>query len=62
MLVLTRTTGQKIVLRAGLIEIVVTITRIRGDKVRVGISAPGDVAIAREELQRKVDAEGWRDE
>ena len=47
MLVVTRRTGEKIVLDNG---VTIEIVRVRGQEVRVGIAAPPEVAIAREEL------------
>jgi len=52
MLVLTRREGERIALGD---DIVVTVVSIQGNKVRIGISAPDDVAIRRGELL-KVDA------
>ena len=34
-------------------DIVITIVNIRGDKVRIGIDAPKDVAVDRQEVARK---------
>ena len=48
MLVLSRRQSQKIKLGD---SIVVTIVRVSGDKVRVGIEAPPDVVVLREELE-----------
>jgi len=47
MLVLTRREGET--LKIGN-DIFVTITRVEGDQVKVGIAAPDDVAVLREEL------------
>ena len=47
MLVLTRKTGERIQVGD---SIVVTVVRIQGDKVRIGIEAPRDVQILREEV------------
>jgi carbon storage regulator len=55
MLVLTRKVGQRI--RVG-DDVVITLVRIQGDKVRVGIDAPPDVAIHREEVRLRLEAEG----
>ncbi len=35
-------------------SIVVTVVRVSGDKVRLGIEAPRDVLVLREELERHV--------
>ncbi len=53
MLVLTRKVGEQI--RVG-DDIVVTLVRIQGDKVRLGIDAPRDVPIHREEVRRRLAA------
>ena len=47
MLVLTRRTQQSIVIGDG---IVITVLDIRGDQIRLGISAPRDIPVYREEL------------
>lgn len=47
MLVLSRKKNEKIVIDE---NIVITIVEIRGDKVRLGIDAPRDVAIHRSEV------------
>ncbi len=47
MLVLTRKVNEKIIIDGG---ITVTVIEFRGDKVRLGIEAPKDVAVDREEI------------
>lgn len=47
MLVLSRRTNEKIMIGD---NIVITVLGTRGDQVRIGISAPGDVSVLREEL------------
>ena len=54
MLVLSRKKDDRIVIAGG--EIVLTIVEIRGDKVRVGISAPKDITVHRGEVQDALDA------
>lgn len=54
MLILSRKTGEKIIIN-GNIEI--TIAELRGSEVRIGISAPRNVSIYREEVYRKVQQE-----
>ena len=49
MLVLTRKVGEKIVIDN---NIVVEVLEVHGQRVRLGIAAPPEVAIAREELLR----------
>lgn len=53
MLVLTRKVGERIHIGDG---IVVTVVRIQNDKVRIGIEAPTEVPIHREEVYRRVHA------
>ena len=53
MLVLSRKLGEAIVIGNG---ITVTIVEVQGARVRLGISAPADVPVHREELQRKMEA------
>lgn len=51
MLVLSRQRDEKIVIGDG---IVITVVDIRGDKVRIGIDAPPDVPVHREEVYRSI--------
>jgi len=52
MLVLSRRENQSIVIDG---QIKVTIVRINGDKIRLGIEAPRNVAVWREELVASID-------
>ncbi len=63
MLVLSRKRDEKIILGEG--EITIVVVDIRSDKVRLGIKAPADISVHREEIfrikqreaaQRKEDA------
>ena len=56
MLVLSRKLGEKIVIPQS--KLSVTIIEIQGNRVRLGISAPPEVAVHREELWRAIHAEG----
>ena len=51
MLVLSRRIGERICIGDG---VVVTVVRIHGDKVRLGIDAPLEVPVHREEVFRRV--------
>ncbi len=51
MLVLTRRANQSIVIGDG---ITVTVLEIRGDQVRLGIDAPREIAVHREEVWREL--------
>ena len=53
MLVLSRKKGEEIVITIDERTVRVRITGIQGDKVRLGISAPEEVAIYREEVWRR---------
>jgi carbon storage regulator len=55
MLVLSRKESQRIRLGE---SIVVTIVKISGDKVRVGIEAPTDVLVLRDELEARGPVSG----
>jgi len=48
MLVLSRKEGERI--RVG-DSVLVTVVRLAGDKVRIGIEAPGNVSVLRDELE-----------
>ncbi len=50
MLVLTRKVGEEIVIGD---NIHVAVVGIRGDKVRIGVSAPKDVVVDRQEVHEK---------
>jgi len=51
MLVLSRKKGESIVINR---DTTVTVVEIRGDKVRLGIAAPKEVPVHREEVHRAI--------
>lgn len=53
MLVLSRHRNESIVINGG--EIVITVVDIRGDKVRLGITAPPEIPVHRLEVQEDID-------
>lgn len=55
MLVLSRKAGEKLVIGEG---IVVTVNRISGNRVSIGIEAPSHVAVVRAEIDREPPSEG----
>lgn len=57
MLVLTRKLNESVVIGGG---ITVTVVEIRGDRIRLGIAAPKDVPIVREEVPLRVVGEAGR--
>jgi carbon storage regulator len=54
MLVLSRQRDQSIVIGD---KVVVTIVDIRGDKVRLGIQAPGEIPVHRQEVYEAIQRE-----
>jgi carbon storage regulator len=54
MLVLTRKAGESLILSHG---IKITIIDVKGRQVRIGIDAPPDVTVHREELWERISAE-----
>ena len=57
MLVLTRKSNQSIMIGD---DIEITVLSVVGDKVRIGIDAPRDVAIFRREVYLEIQEEGGR--
>lgn len=55
MLVLSRRESERIKLGN---SIVITVVRVAGDKVRLGIEAPADMVVLREELEPHARPEG----
>ncbi len=53
MLVLSRKRNESIVIDR---RIIITVVEIRGDKVRLGIDAPADVAVHRQEVHDAIRA------
>lgn len=51
MLILARKVGQRIVIGG---EIEITVVEVRGDQVRLGITAPRNIAVHRKELLEQV--------
>jgi carbon storage regulator len=54
MLALTRKVGQRIIIGDGLEKIIISIADIRSDKVRLGIEAPKEVPVHREEVYQSI--------
>jgi len=54
MLILARKVGQKIVIGD---EVELTVVEVRGDQVRLGITAPKSIAVHRKELLEQIAAE-----
>ena len=56
MLVLGRTLGQKIVIKVRGVEVKIEVVEIHPGKIRLGVDAPSEVTIHREEVQQRIDA------
>lgn len=64
MLVLTRKTDQSIIIgdpKSDATPIEVKITEIRGDQVKLGITAPSDVLVDRTEIRLDIQENGRRE-
>lgn len=59
MLILSRRENQKIVMPSLGIEIIVI--DIRGDRVRLGLTVPKEIAVHRAEVQERIEREGLRE-
>jgi carbon storage regulator len=54
MLILTRKVGETIVIND---NIHVTVLQVKGNQVRIGIEAPSEVAVHRQEIHERIKAE-----
>jgi carbon storage regulator len=57
MLILTRKVGETLMIGP---DATVTVVAVKGNQVRLGMNAPKDVAVHREEIFRRVQAEKVR--
>lgn len=55
MLVLSRKSNETIIINN---DITITIVRINGDTVRIGIEAPKEIPVHRGEIQERINREG----
>ena len=54
MLILSRRVGETIMIGD---NITVTVLGVQGNQIRIGINAPGDVSVHREEIYNRIKAE-----
>ncbi len=54
MLILTRRVGEKLIINE---EIVVSVLAVKGAQVRIGIEAPKNVEVHREEIYKRIQRE-----
>ena len=55
MLILTRRVGETLMVGD---DVTVTVLGVKGNQVRIGVNAPKDVAVHREEIYERIQKEG----
>ena len=51
MLILTRRTGEKLIIGE---NVTVTVLSVKGNQIRIGIEAPRDISVNREEIYQRI--------
>ena len=58
MLILTRRIGETIMIGE---DIAITVLAVKGNQVRVGVKAPAETSVHREEIYERIQREGQRE-
>jgi carbon storage regulator len=54
MLILSRKVGESIIIGSGNDKVVLTVLEVRGGQIKLGISAPRELSVHREEIYQKI--------
>jgi len=59
MLILTRRVGESLIIGD---DVTITVLGVKGNQVRIGVNAPRDVAVHREEILNRIQADSVADD
>ena len=57
MLILTRRIGETLIIGEGENKVTATVLGVKGNQVRLGVNAPKDVSVHREEIYQRIQQE-----